>query len=57
MNKILGDIKVSNPIEIEERIIDMKARMKYMDELIETDTSDGSSNPKYDKLVAKLRSL
>jgi hypothetical protein len=30
MNRILGAIKVDNPIEIEERILDMKARIKYM---------------------------
>lgn len=35
MKKLLGSIKVDNPIEIEERILDMKARMKYMTEVIE----------------------
>jgi|JI6StandDraft_1071083.scaffolds.fasta_scaffold32086_4 hypothetical protein len=35
MHKLLGSIQVDNPIEIEERILDMKARIKYMNEVIE----------------------
>lgn len=34
MHKLLGSIQVDNPIEIEERILDMKARIKYMNEVI-----------------------
>ena len=34
LKKILGKIDVQNPIEIEERILDMRARIKYMEEFV-----------------------
>jgi len=49
MSKVLGSIRVDNPIEIEERILDMKARIKYMNEVIEAggeEEGSGKVDPK-----------
>lgn len=48
MHKLLGSIQVDNPIEIEERILDMKARIKYMNEVIEAGGNEQQGQPKSD---------
>lgn len=51
--KILGDLAIANPIDMEVKILDMQARLKYINKQI--DNHNNGKEVDYDGKILKLQ--